>query len=57
MLTYNAAVTLYLASIGLAGRFTGILLWPVVALHAILTALAMIKDKEMKKHGGVEEHA
>ncbi len=51
MLTYSAVVTLYLASIGLAGSFTGILLWPVVALHAILTALlirAMIKDKGLK---------
>src|SRR5512143_3486906 len=39
MLTYSAAVTLYLAYIDFAGGFTGILLWPVVVLHAILTAL------------------
>jgi hypothetical protein len=39
MLTYSAAVTLYLAYIGLAGVVTGILLWPAVAVHAILTAL------------------
>ncbi len=39
MLTYSAAVTLYLAYVGLAGGFAGALLWPAVALHAILTAL------------------
>ena len=39
MATYGAAVTIYLAWIGLAGGPTGILLWPAVTLHAILTAL------------------
>jgi hypothetical protein len=39
MLTYSAAVTLYLAYVGLAGGSTGILLWPAVVLHVILTAL------------------
>jgi hypothetical protein len=39
MLTYSALVTLYLAYLGFAGGLTGILLWPVVVLHAILTAL------------------
>jgi len=39
MLTYSAAVTLYLAYVGFAGGLTGILLWPAVILHAILTAL------------------
>ena len=39
MLTYNAAITLYLAYVGFAGDLTGILLWPVVVLHMILTAL------------------
>ena len=39
MLTYGAAVTLYLAYLGLAGGLTGVLLWPAVVLHAILTAL------------------
>jgi hypothetical protein len=49
MLTYSAAVALYLAYVGVAGGLTGILLWPVVALHAILTALlarAATRDKE-----------
>ena len=39
MLTYSAAVTLYLAYLGFAGGMNGILLWPAVVLHAILTAL------------------
>ena len=51
MLTYSAAVTLYLAYVGFAGGLTGILLWPAVVLHVILTALltrASISDKETK---------
>ena len=39
MLTYSAAVTLYLAYVGFVGGLTGIFLWPAVVLHAILTAL------------------
>ena len=39
MLAYGAAVTLYLAYLGLAGGATGILLWPAVALHAVLSIL------------------
>jgi hypothetical protein len=39
MLTYSVAVTLYLAYLGFAGGATGILLWPAVILHVILTAL------------------
>ena len=51
MITYGAVVTLYLAYVGLMGPFTGVLLWPAVVLHAILTALLariQTKDKEMK---------
>jgi len=33
MLTYGAAVAVYLAYLGLAGGLGGILLWPAVALH------------------------
>jgi hypothetical protein len=39
MLTYSAAVTLYLAYVGFVGGLGGVLLWPAVVLHAILTAL------------------
>jgi hypothetical protein len=37
LLTYSALVTVYLAYLGIAGVFAGILLWPAVVLHAILT--------------------
>ena len=39
MLTYSAAVTLYLAYVGFAGGLSGILLWPAVVVHALLTLL------------------
>jgi hypothetical protein len=51
MLTYSATVTLYLAYVGFAGGLAGILLWPAVVLHLILTALltrALTSDKETK---------
>lgn len=52
MLIYSAAVTLYLAYLGLADGLTGILLWPAVVLHASLTALlilAMARGEEIKR--------
>jgi hypothetical protein len=39
MLTYGAGVALFLGYLGLAGRFAGVLLWPAVIAHVILTAL------------------
>ena len=51
MLTYGAVVTLYLAYVGFAGGLSGMLLWPAVVLHVILTALlirASTSDKETK---------
>jgi hypothetical protein len=39
MLTYSAAVTLYLAYAGITGGFIGILLWPAVVLHGVLSVL------------------
>ena len=51
MLIYSAAVTLYLAYVGFAGGLTGILLWPAVVLHVILTALlarASVSGRETK---------
>ncbi|MCY1511910.1 hypothetical protein D9M68_463510 [compost metagenome] len=38
MLIYSAAVTLYLAYFGLTGS-AGFLLWPAVAVHALLSVL------------------
>jgi hypothetical protein len=49
MLTYSAAVTMYLAYLGFADGFTGILLWPAVVLHGVLTLLlarAWHKDQQ-----------
>jgi hypothetical protein len=39
MLTYGALVTLYLLYLAIRGERVGPLLWPVVALHGILTVL------------------
>ncbi|HUC50661.1 MAG TPA: hypothetical protein VMA30_14860 [Xanthobacteraceae bacterium] len=39
MLTYIVALTLYLAYLGLAGGLSGVLLWPAVGLHAVLSIL------------------
>ena len=39
MLTYSTLVTLYLAYLGFTGALTGVLLWPAVVLHVILTVL------------------
>jgi len=39
MLTYSALATLYLGYIAVRGEWIGILLWPAVVLHAVLTLL------------------
>ena len=49
MLTYGAAVTLYLLYLGIRGEWVGPLLWPAVVFHAVLTlllALAWFKPQE-----------
>lgn len=38
LLTYSTLVMLYLGAIGIGGR-AGILLWPAILLHAVLTTL------------------
>lgn len=42
MLTYGTLVMLYLARIGIRGAPVGMLLWPAVAAHAILSALLVV---------------
>jgi len=37
MLIYSAAVTLYLAYLGFAGGLAGVLLWPAVVLHLLVS--------------------
>lgn len=39
MATYGALVTLFLLYLGIRGEWAGPLLWPAVALHAVLTLL------------------
>ena len=37
MLTYSVLATAFLAYVGIRGHWVGPLLWPAVALHAVLT--------------------
>jgi hypothetical protein len=39
MLAYNLLATIYLCYLGIAGKLVGMLLWPAVALHLLLTVL------------------
>lgn len=52
MLTYSGLVTLYLVYLGICGEWVGLLLWPAVAVHAILTILlvfAWFKERKSPK--------
>ena len=42
MLTYGSAVALYLAYVGLTGGPSGMLLWPAVAVHVVLSLLLTV---------------
>ncbi len=39
MLIYSSVVTIYLAYLGFADGLAGVLLWPAVILHAVLSIL------------------
>ena len=39
LLTYNLLITAYLTYLGVDGEMVGKLLWPVVALHAVMTLI------------------
>jgi hypothetical protein len=39
MLTYSLLAALYLGYLGIVGEWVGILLWPTVGVHAVLSAL------------------
>jgi hypothetical protein len=52
MLIYNAAIALYFAYVAWTGTWVGALLWPVVAVHAVLTVLLILATL-----GGKEAHA
>ena len=50
MLTYSTLAMLYLTYIGVRGEFAGVLLWPAVVAHAILSAFlvrARFKSEKM----------
>jgi hypothetical protein len=42
MLTYSAGVTLCLSYTGYTAGLTGVLLWPAVGLHGLLTAVLIL---------------
>jgi hypothetical protein len=42
MAIYSAAVALYLAYLGFAGGFGGVLLWPAVAVHVGLAVFLVV---------------
>jgi hypothetical protein len=39
MLTYSTLAALYLGYLGIVGEWVGILLWPAVGIHVVLSAL------------------
>jgi hypothetical protein len=51
MLCYSLLITLYFAYLGIRGEWVGVLLWPAVVVHAILTILlvrAWLKDRQAR---------
>ena len=53
MLTYSTIVTLYLTYLGFAGGLVGVLLWPAVALHVLLSILLV--RAWPRYQGGIKE--
>jgi hypothetical protein len=49
MLVYSVLVTVYLAYLGFVGGLAGVLLWPAVALHVILTAMLALSGRAMRR--------
>lgn len=49
MLTYGVLVTLGLAGAGVTGGASGILLWPAVGLHLVLTVLLAREVARMRR--------
>ena len=54
MLIYNVLIALYLAYLGTVGHLGGLLLWPVVALHAVVALLLVWtwRDERWTRSGG-----
>ena len=51
MLTYSLLVTVYLLYLGVRGEWVGPLLWPAVAVHAVLTMLLVVSLFRAAKAG------
>lgn len=49
MLTYNALIALYLTYLGTVGHMGGLLLWPGVALHAIVALLLVWTGRDERR--------
>jgi hypothetical protein len=52
LLTYSTLATVYLIYLGIGGEWSGKLLWPAVAVHAVLTILlvyAWFKERKSPK--------
>jgi Ca2+/Na+ antiporter len=49
MLLYNMLIALYLAYLGTAGHLIGLLLWPAVALHAIVALLLVWPRRDERR--------
>jgi Ca2+/Na+ antiporter len=56
MLIYNVLIALYLAYLGTVGHLGGVLLWPGVALHAVVALLLVWtwRDERRTRSGGGE---
>ena len=52
MLLYNLLVALYLACLGTIGHSGGLLLWPAVALHAVVALLLIWAWRTNQQAGG-----
>ena len=49
MLTYNVLIAVYLAYLGTVGHLGGLLLWPGVALHAVVALLLVWTWREERQ--------
>jgi Ca2+/Na+ antiporter len=49
MLTYNALIALYLPYLGTVGHLGGLLLWPAVALHAVVALLLVWVRRDARR--------
>ena len=45
MLVYNVLIAVYLGYLGTAGHLKGVLLWPGVALHALVALLLIWRGR------------